>query len=254
MEFGKNKRLNNILRHKDSNLIIVPLDHGFTLGPISGIENIGETIKKLSQYNINAFILHKGIIRSYSNELLETDIPIIMHLSASTYLNPVNNYKVNIGSVEEAISLGCDAVSIQINLGSEHESEMIYEAGIISEKCYQYGMPLLAMMYARGKNINNETDVETIKMVTRVGAEIGADLIKTCFCGRSKEFQNVVVGCPVPIIVAGGEKCKNEEEFLNNMKIAMSCGVRGVGVGRNIFQSNNLDFIMKELNQIVHGK
>jgi len=81
-------------------------------------------------------------------------IGVIAHLSGSTALGPSPNKKVLIGSVEEVIRLGADAVSVHINVGAKEESEMLHDLGLISDECDKWSMPLVAMMYPRGESIS----------------------------------------------------------------------------------------------------
>lgn len=252
MNVGKKRRLRKIFSHEIDNTIIVPMDHGITLGPIKGLVTIKDTVKELIQGEIDGIILHKGMINACEEELVNTDIATIMHLSASTALSPNPTYKTIVGDVFEAVSLGCDAVSLHINIGGKDESKMLSEAASISSKCYKYGMPLIAMMYARGENIENEKEIKFIEHIARVAAEIGADIVKVNYCGDPELFKQVVKGCPVPVIIAGGEKMVAETDFLREIDQAMYSGIKGISVGRNIFQSENISTLLHALHKIVH--
>lgn len=254
MNLGKQKRLKSFFRDNSKNTIIVPIDHGMTMGPISGIEDMKSTIVKLGQHKVDGVILHKGLITSCEKEIVESNLSVIMHLSASTSLGQTSNYKVTVGTVKEALSFGCNAVSIHLNIGNEFEADMFRDVAKVAEDCYKYGMPLLAMMYARGASVQDEMSIENIKHVARIGAELGADLIKVNYSEHDGDFKEVVEGCPVPIIIAGGEKCNTQDEFLKKVSAAMKTGIHGVSVGRNIFQEDNMDYLMRNLDEIVrHG-
>lgn len=251
MNLGKQQRLKSLLKDNSKNTIIVPIDHGMTVGPIKGIENIKQTILRMGRNNVDGVILHKGIINACEKEIVESNLSVIMHLSASTSLGSTSNCKVTVGSVKEAVSFGCNAVSIHLNIGNEYEPTMFHEVAKVAEDCYKYGMPLLAMMYARGNGVEDEMNVQNIKQVARIGAEIGADLVKVHYSERGGDFREVVEGCPVPIIIAGGEKCNDSDVFLDRVSHAMEKGIRGVSVGRNIFQEDNIEYIMSNLDNIV---
>jgi len=106
----------------------------------------------------------------------------------------------------------------------------------VSERCDFWGMPLVAMMYPRGKGIANPNDVEVVAHAARAGAELGADIIKTNYTGDIDSFRTVVEGCPVPVVIAGGPKTETDMEFLQMIEGAMQAGARGVAIGRNVFQ------------------
>ena len=107
---------------------------------------------------------------------------------------PDPNRKMPVCDVTEAIKLGADAISVHVNLGAETEPEMLAHLGQVSGECRDWGMPLLAMMYARGKKITNQYDVEFVKHAARVGAEMGADVVKVVYTGSRKSFEKVEIG------------------------------------------------------------
>ncbi|MDP4146800.1 MAG: 2-amino-3,7-dideoxy-D-threo-hept-6-ulosonate synthase [Bacillota bacterium] len=253
MVLGKEKRLNRLFNNS-GNIIIVPMDHGITLGPIKGIDCIQDTVSKLVKSNVDAILLHKGLINSCEKELINKNVATIMHLSASTSLNPSSGIKTVVGSVFEAVAFGCDAVSVHINIGNEYESEMFRDISKVSRDCYKYGMPLIAMMYARGKEITDENNVEVVKHAARVGAELGADIVKVNYTGSRETFKMVVDTCPVPVVISGGEKVDSNIEFLRYINDAIMAGARGVSIGRNIFQSEDMELLVKAIYKIVNLK
>ncbi len=156
-----------------------------------------------------------------------------------------------IGSVEEAIRLGADAVSVHINIGAKEESEMLHDLGIISDKCDEWGMPLVAMMYPRGENIKHPHDPQIVAHAARIGAEAGADLVKTVYTGDVSSFRKVIKSCPVPIVIAGGPKAKTDQEIIEMCAGAMEAGASGVTFGRNIFQHRNPPAMVRALYKII---
>jgi len=245
---GKQVRLNRILQNGKA--IIIPMDHGVSSGPITGIKKIENTIRKLEKGGATAILTHKGIMRSLS-KVPKTGL--IVHFSASTSLGPDPNWKVLVGSVEEAIRLGADAVSVHVNIGCKHEPEMLMKLGKIAEACDEWQIPLLAMMYPRGENVKDQFDPKAVAHVARVGAELGADIIKTNYTGDPESFSEVVDGCPVPVIIAGGPKMKSDIEVLKMVRGAMDAGAKGVSMGRNVFQHENVEAMTKALRKIIIG-
>jgi fructose-bisphosphate aldolase/2-amino-3,7-dideoxy-D-threo-hept-6-ulosonate synthase len=235
------------------NMMIVPLDHGVTVGPIAGLENMAQTVDDVAKGGADAVLMHKGMVglghRGYGQ-----DIGLIIHLNAGSSVAPDPNNKILVTSVKHAVRLGADAVSIHINIGADKEHKMLRDLGQVAEDCAEYGMPLLAMMYPRGHDIKNPTDVKYVKHVARLGAELGADVIKTLYTGDKKTFKEVVEGCPVPIVIAGGPKMDSEAELLQMVEDAMDCGARGTSIGRNIFQAKDRVELTRKLCKIVHRK
>ena len=249
---GKKIRLERIINSHTGRTVIAPMDHGVSNGPMKGIIDIDKTVESISQGGADAILMHKGIVeqghRGYGK-----DIGLIVHLSASTSLAPNPNNKVIVTSVEKAIQLGADAVSVHVNLGSETESEMLQELGEISETCSYWGIPLLAMMYPRGQKVENEHDVELVKHAARVGSELGVDIVKTNYTGDPDSFKEVVEGALVPVVIAGGPKVDTDEELLQMVKDSIEVGGAGVAFGRNLFQAENPGKITKAISEVVHN-
>lgn len=249
---GKKIRLERIMNRDTGRTVIAPMDHGVSSGPLKGIIDIDSTIEKISQGGADAVLMHKGIVQQ-GHRGYGKDIGLIIHLSASTSLAPDPNNKVTVTSVEKAIQLGADAVSVHVNLGSDTESEMLQELGYIAETCSQWGIPLLAMMYPRGQKVENEHDVELVKHAARVGSELGVDIVKTNYTGDPDTFKEVVDGALVPVVIAGGPKTETNEELLQMVKDSLEVGGAGVAFGRNLFQAEEPGKITRAISEVVHN-
>ncbi|MDI6640036.1 MAG: 2-amino-3,7-dideoxy-D-threo-hept-6-ulosonate synthase [Methanocellales archaeon] len=250
-DIGKSVRMERIIDRKSGNTVIVPMDHGISSGPIEGLIDMKRAVDAIAEGGADAVLLHKGIVRA-GHRGYGRDIGLIVHLSASTSLGPDPLNKVRVTTVEEAIKLGADAVSVHVNIGAENEPEMLRKLGETAQICEEWGMPLLAMMYPRGKKVTDEHDVKFVKHAARVGAELGADIIKTNYTGSPDSFREVVRGTPIPVVIAGGPKMETDKEVLEMIKEAMDVGGRGVSIGRNIFQHRNPTKMTKAVADIVH--
>lgn len=232
----------------DNRSIIVPMDHGVTIGPIQGIINMQQTINQLVKGGVDAVLVHKGIAQNVDT----SGTGLIVMLSGMSNLNPNMNNKVQVCSVQEAIRIGADAVSVHVNVGAQDEDKMLANLGKVAEECEAFGMPLLAMMYPRGPKIVNEHALEVVAHAARIGAELGADIIKTNYTGTVESFRQVTESCPAPVLIAGGPKCKSELEVLQTTSDAIKAGAAGLSIGRNVFQCGNQAQIVKALSAIVH--
>jgi len=226
------------------------MDHGISNGPIPGLENIHSVIYQCEKAGLTCVLVNKGIIKTLPRAI---DIGLIVHLSGSTSIGPAPNRKVLMGSVEEALRLGADAVSVHINIGAKEEPEMLYNLGMISDKCDEWNIPLIAMMYPRGETIKNQYDPEIVAHTARIGAEAGADIVKSVYTGEVNSFRKVVKSCPVPIVIAGGPKAKTDKDIVEMCFGAMEAGAKGVTFGRNIFQHRNPPAIIHALSNIILG-
>ncbi len=248
---GKRIRLERIVDRNSGRSVVVPMDHGVTVGPIYGLTDMKQAVNAIAEGGANAVLVHKGIViaghRGYGK-----DIGLILHLSASTMLGPDPLDKVMVATVEEAIKMGADAVSMHVNVGAETEAGMLEALGETAMVCEEWGMPLLAMMYPRGEKVKREHEVEVVKHVARVGAELGADVIKTNYTGDPDTFKDVIDSCPVPVIIAGGPKTDTDEDVLTMVEDAISVGVAGVSIGRNVFQHKNPKDMTIAISKVVH--
>ena len=129
---------------------------------------------------------------------------------------------------------------------------MLELLGSLSEQCDSYGIPLLAMMYPRGPNVKNEHDFELVSHAARVGAELGADIVKTVYTGDLESFRKVVRSCPVPVVVAGGARMKTDSDVLELAESSVQAGAAGLSFGRNVFQHANPETMSRALSAIVH--
>lgn len=249
MVTGKDVRLSRITRK--GRMLCIPMDHSLTVGPIAGLESPEETINEIARGGATAFLVQKGIIKSLSKPF---PIGMIIQLSASTTLGMAPNRKVLIASVLESIRLGVDAISIHVNIGGKEEPEMLQQLGMVSDECDSYSVPFIAMMYPRGENIKDPSDPEVVAHVARIGAEAGADIVKTVYTGNPETFREVVRKCPVPVVLAGGSKAESDEALLRMTQDVMKAGAMGVTYGRNVFQHKNPMLITRALKMVVIDK
>lgn len=249
MVTGQQIRLNRILRR--GKMLCIPMDHGISMGPVKGLERPHDIIIDCQNHGITSVIANKGIIKTLPKPV---KAGLLVHYSASTSLSTAPDRKMLTGTVEEAVRLGADGVSLHINIGGKDEPEMLEQLGAISEQCHKWGMPLLAMMYPRGQNIKNPHDPETVAHVSRIGAECGADIVKTLYTGDPDSFARVVKGTPVPVVIAGGPKAETDRDVLQMTSDAMRAGAAGVTYGRNIFAHPSPSKICTALSAVIFKK
>ncbi len=249
---GKKVRLERIVDRNTGKTVIVPMDHGLTVGPIPGLIDISHAANLVAEGGANAAIVHRGAAM-FGHRGYGRDLGLIIHLSGSTNLSPDANRKVLVATVEDAIRLGADGVSIHVNLGAEDEAQMLEDFGRISTSCLFWGMPLVAMMYTRGEKIENQYDVRYVKHAARVAAEMGADIVKVPYTGSVESFKEVVEGCAIPVVIAGGEKMDSDLDVLRMVEGAIKAGGAGVSIGRNVFQHKDPTAMVRAISAVVHG-
>lgn len=249
MVSGLQIRMDRILRK--GKMLCIPMDHGISSGPIEGLESPARVISQCETKGLTSVIINKGILKTLPKP---TRIGILVHYSSSTSLSMSPNRKMLSGTVEEALRLGADGVSLHINVGGKEEPEMLEQLGLTAAECHKWNMPLLAMMYPRGENVKNPHDPEIVGHVARIGAELGADIVKTLYTGDIDSFAKIVKSTPVPVVIAGGPKAKTDEDVLQMTEDAMKAGAKGVTYGRNIFAHKNPDKIVDALAGIIFRK
>jgi 3-hydroxy-5-phosphonooxypentane-2,4-dione thiolase len=246
MDWGMKNRISKIINPKDGHTVMLAVDHGYFMGPTTGLENIKTVTDPLIKY-ADTLMLTRGALRNYIDP--KTKIPIVLRVSGGTsILNTENLLHEGIAvDVEDAIRLNVSGVAFSILVGQPFERDTILGMTKYIDECERYGIPLLAVT-AVGKGLGK--DVRYLSLASRMAAELGAHIVKTYYC---KDFEKVVETCPVPIVIAGGKKIP-EEESLQMAYDAIQAGAIGVDMGRNVFQSSDPVGMIKAVNAIVHKK
>jgi len=250
MSTGTSARLERI--GTGGKYLVVPMDHGITLGAVTGLKDIESTIDAITRGGADSVLTQKGIApRVHDNK---NGAGYIVHLNGSTAIGPDENDKRRTGTVEDAIRVGADAVSFHINVGSQYEREQIADLADVTSEAERYGMPVLAMTYARGPDIDTEDPeafADALAHAVRLGEELGADVVKTSYSGDPATFERVVEATSLPVVIAGGSK-GTDEETLEMVRGAMDAGAAGVSMGRSIFQHDDPEAITAGVAAVIH--
>jgi len=246
MDWGMKNRLSKIINPRDGHTVMLAVDHGYFMGPTSGLENIKTMVDPLLRY-ADTLMLTRGALRNYIDP--QTKIPIVLRVSGGTsILNETNLLHEGIVvDIEDAIRLNVSGVAFSILVGQPFERDTLLGMTEYIDEAERYGIPVLAVT-AVGKGLGK--DVRYLSLASRMAAELGAHIVKTYYC---KDFEKVVDTCPVPIVIAGGKK-QPEQDALQMAYDAIQAGAIGVDMGRNIFQSSKPIGMMKAVNAIVHKK
>ncbi len=250
MDAGLNARLKRI--STDGRYLIVPMDHGITLGAVKGLVDIESTIDAITRGGADAVLTQKGVApRVHDNK---NGAGYIVHVNASTVVGPDSNDKRTTGSVEEALRAGADAVSMHLNVGSDYEPKQIEDLARLTENAHRYGVPVLAMSYARGANLTGddpEHDPEYLSHAVRLAEELGANVVKTAYSGDANSFERVVDATRLPVVIAGGSRGTNRRT-VEMVHGAVEAGAAGVSMGRSIFQHDDPEAITRAVSGVVH--
>lgn len=247
MSIGISARLGRI--RTDNRFLIVPMDHGLTMGAVQGLADIESTIAAVTSGGADAVLTQKGIAPRVHGNLHEAGY--IVHLNGSTKLGPDVTDKRPTGTVQEALRVGADAVSFHLNTGSDHEREQLEDLASVTDTATQFGVPVLAMTYVRGHDVS--ATPETIAHAVRIGEELGADVIKSPYTGDPESFESVIDATGLPVVIAGGAK-GTDAETVEMVEGAMEAGAAGVSMGRSIFQHEDPEAITSAVSGIIHDE
>ncbi len=245
MDWGMKNRLSRIIKPDTGRTVMLAVDHGYFLGPITRLENAKKTIEPLAPH-ADALMLTRGILRNCVAP--EISVPIVLRVSGGTSIigKDLSNEEITT-SIEDAVRLNVSAVAFSIYVGTEYEHQTLMSLATLVDKGQEYGIPVLAVT-AVGKELGKR-DVRFISLSCRIAAELGATFIKTYYC---EEFEKVIESCPVPIVIAGGPKLETELDALKLAYDAIRKGAVGVDMGRNIWQSDYPVAMIKAIRAVVH--
>ena len=244
MDWGMKNRLSQLM--PEGKCFFMPIDHGYFQGPTRGLEKPGETIQPLLPY-VDALFCTRGVLRSAIEPCGSK--PIVLRVSGCTSMvgEDLANEKITT-SIDDIIRLNAAAVGVSVFIGSKHEKETLRNLSRMVNVCEPYGIPVMAVT-AVGKEMAKR-EARYLALCCRIAAELGAKVVKTYWC--DEDFDKVIHGCPVPVIMAGGPKCETEKEVFEFVHDGMQKGAVGINLGRNVWQNPNAVPIAQALNAIVH--
>jgi len=247
MDWGMANRLNRLFG-SDGHCFFLPIDHGYFQGPTRCLERPGETIKPLLKY-CDALFVTRGVLRACVDPGI--DKPIILRVSGGTSVvgKDLAN-EILTTSIEEILRLNVSAAGVSVFIGSDYEKETLKNLAKLVNICENYGVPVMAVT-AVGKEMEKRT-ARYLGLCCRIAAELGARVVKTYWC--DKDFDKVVDGCPVPVVMAGGPKCETEREVFEFVYDGIEKGAVGINLGRNVWQSPHPEAVAAALNAIIHKK
>jgi len=243
LDWGMQNRLARIFDPQTGRTVMLAFDHGYFQGPTSGLERIDLNIAPLAEH-ADALMGTRGALRSSIPPA--TRAGLVLRASGGPSILKELSDEYTAMAMDDAVRINADAVAVQVFVGGEHESRSIRNLTTLVDKGYGVGLPVLGVT-AVGKELTR--DARYLGLATRIIAELGAQIVKTYYCDDG--FEDVVAGCPVPVIMAGGRKLP-ELEALTMASNAVRAGAAGVDMGRNIFQSPSPAAMIRAVRAVVH--
>jgi putative autoinducer-2 (AI-2) aldolase len=242
-DWGMKNRLSNIFNPNTNRTVMLAVDHGYFLGPTTGLERIDVNIVPLLPY-ADTLMCTRGILRSSIPPTFTKGI-VLRASGGPSILKELSNEEIAV-DIEDAIRLNVAALAVQVFIGGEFETKSIHNLTRLVDMGNRYDIPVLGVT-AVGKEMKR--DAKYMRLATRICAELGASYVKTYYV--SEEFETVTAACPVPIVIAGGKKVP-ELEALEMAYNAIQQGACGVDMGRNIFQSEAPIAMIQAVRKVVH--
>ena len=247
MDWGLQNRMARFVKPSTGHTVMLAADHGYFMGPTRRLENPRATLEPLLPY-ADAVAVTRGVLRR--SIPATSDVPVVLRVSGGvTVLKEDLSDEAITTSMEEALRLNVAAVALSVFVGAPHEHQSLVSLAELVDEGEAMGMPVMAIT-AVGKELEKR-DARYLSLACRVSAELGAHVVKTYYC---ENFEKVVEGCPVPLVVAGGPKLDSDRAVLDLCEGAMVKGAIGVDMGRNIWQSDHPVPMLKALRSIVHEK
>jgi putative autoinducer-2 (AI-2) aldolase len=243
LDWGMQSRLARIFRPESGRTVMLAIDHGYFQGPTTGLERVDLSIVPLLPY-ADALMTTRGMVRSTIPPASRT--PIVLRASGGpSILKDLSDEQIAV-SMEDAARINASAVAVQVFIGGEYETQSVRNMTRLVDAGQRYGIPVLAVT-AVGKELTR--DARYLRLATRICAELGAHFVKTYYC--EKDFDTVASACPVPLVMAGGKKLA-ERDALIMAYLAVENGAAGVDMGRNIFQSDTPQAMIRAVGAVVH--
>ncbi len=244
MDWGMRNRMSQLIK-KDGHCFFMPIDHGYFQGPTRCLERPGETVKDLLAY-CDALFVTRGVLRSAIDP--DRSLPVILRVSGGTSMVGHDLAdEILTTDIDDIIRLNASAVGISVFIGTAYEKQSLDNLSKMVNECERYGIPVMAVT-AVGKELEKR-DARYLALCCRIVAELGAKVVKTYWC---ENFEKVTVGCPVPVVMAGGPKCETELEVFNFVHDGIQRGAIGVNLGRNVWQHPHPVAMAKALQAVIH--
>jgi DhnA family fructose-bisphosphate aldolase class Ia len=250
MNPGKTIRMNALFPKGDGRTVIVAIDHGGIAGPIEGIDRPAPLIRACVEGGADGILTTRGFVRAAISEW-KPSLALILRLTGGFTVLGGRFEEEMISSPETALAYAAACAAVTVKFGHEREGGFIRQASLAADTCERWGMPLMIEAMARGKDMKS-TDPAGVKLAARAAQEIGADIVKSYYTGDPDSFRQVVEGCPVPVVILGGEKNESIEQVFSEVFDSLQAGAAGVAIGRNIWQHPDPRGMVEAMVGIVH--
>jgi fructose-bisphosphate aldolase, class I len=249
---AKKIRWSRFLDRRSNRGIIVPIDHGLTLGPLEGLESLRQIARWITHSSITGIIAHKGMVERLGGRGFLRGMGVMIHLNGMTSLSPRPDHKHRLTSLEAAVRLGADAVSLQLNFDGTNDAHNLVQLGTTVDEAQRHGLPVLTMLYDKAPADSSTVRIQRLRHLMRACVELGTDAVKLAAPAELSEIPELIAGVQehTAVFFAGGAVC-SEAELLHLAREITASGAAGLCVGRNVFQREDAAAALTRLQQIV---
>jgi putative autoinducer-2 (AI-2) aldolase len=243
LDWGMKNRLSKIFHPETGRTVMLAIDHGYFLGPTTGLERVDVNIVPLLPY-ADTLMCTRGILRSTIPPTFTKGI-VLRASGGPSILKELSNEEIAVG-LDDALRLNVAALAVQVFIGGEYETKSVHNMTRLVDMGNRYGIPVLGVT-AVGKDMVR--DAKYMRLASRICAELGASYVKTYYVKEG--FETVTASCPIPVVIAGGKKIPTLEA-LTMAYNAIQQGAAGVDMGRNIFQAEDSVAMIQAVRKVVH--
>ncbi|HOP79439.1 MAG TPA: fructose-bisphosphate aldolase [Armatimonadota bacterium] len=256
---GKELRLRRFF--SKGHTVIVPIDHPVYFGPLPGVADVKKIVSDIASTEADGTLLTLATMDRTVDEI--GNLATIARIDGTHTKLGHNLEKIyQFSTVEHAVAAGADACILNVYVGTDNEDELLGKLGTVAEDCERWGLPLFSEMIPAGalrghydptaEKLSEDELADQIALASRVGAELGADIIKTNYTGSPESFRRVVEGASVPVVVAGGPCGDSVAGLLKMVEDCVAAGAAGVCIGRNVWARENRVEVLNAICRIVH--
>ncbi|WP_428266996.1 class I fructose-bisphosphate aldolase [Haliangium sp.] len=252
---GKLLRLSRFRYRGSQRGLIVPIDHGLTLGPVDGLVSVARIGAWLTHHGVTGIIAHKGLIERLASRNMLGRLGVMMHLNGMSSLASKPDTKQLLTRVDTAVRLGVDGVSVQLNYDGDNDPHNMQLLGAVVDEAQRFGLPVLTMLYDKVESADPRARIARLRHLMRISIELGSDALKLAAPSNPDELPLILDGLceDIPIFFAGGS-LSSDEQLLSMTRLAATHGASGLCMGRNVFQRESADLLLDRLSRILRGR
>jgi fructose-bisphosphate aldolase/2-amino-3,7-dideoxy-D-threo-hept-6-ulosonate synthase len=244
---GKTRRLGRLLVGEQQRCLLTPLDHGGWLGPVQGLDRPSTIVQAVIKGGANALLISPGFYRAVA-QVVPPSVGIVLRVSLTAGLSADGTQETPIATLDTALRMDADAIAVSVFFGRPGDVDIYRWLAQLADASQAYDMPVVAEMMPPADRFY---EAEAIAHAARIGMELGADIVKTNYCGNIEAFKQVVAAVPVPIIIAGGPSGGQSESTVKTARDAIKAGAAGVAFGRRVWQADDPEGETRQLKQVI---